>query len=283
MPAYGRLESTRRALASLARAGATRVLLVDDEGTAGGEALKAEFPALEVVRTDRPVYWTGAIALGLERCLSRGDRAVLFFNQDVTAAPDYLDRLTETAGRNPGAVIGSAVLYAHEPERVWSAGGEVEWWGRGIRVLYHGAPAATLPAEPFAVDWLFGMGTYVPTSLVDRLGLPDADRFPMSWGDTDFSLRARRLGIPVLVEPRARLYHEVGGYDARAAGPPSAGLYASWLRDSRHNLSLAAHAEIWRRHGPRGVWPLSLGLRVLVLLANYVRIRLMFPGEGRDA
>ena len=80
----------------------------------------------------------------------------------------------------------------------------------------------------------------------------------------------------MLVEPAARLFHEVGDYDARIAGAPTARQYAGWMADDKHNLSLSAHAEIWRRHGPRLLWPLSLALRVLVLLANFVRIRFLF-------
>jgi GT2 family glycosyltransferase len=281
IPAYRRRDATRRALLSLRSAGAARLLLVDDEGSAGGPELAAEFPGLEVLTTTRPVFWTGAIVLGIERCLSRGDPHVLFFNQDVTAAPDYLQRLSETATRHPGALIGSVVLYAHDPSLVWSGGVRMEWFGRGMRVLHHGAPISRLPREPYEADWLFGMGTLVPAEVFERIGLPDAETFPMSWGDTDFTLRARAAGFPILVDPRARLSHEVGSYDARASGPPSARRYVSWMLDRRHNLSLSAHAKIWRRHGPRYLWPLSLALRIVYLIANYARIRLLFPGERR--
>ncbi len=241
-----------------------------------------EFPGVEVIRTRAPHWWTGCIVLGIRRAVANGDRAVLFFNQDVTCAEDYFDRLGEAAAEVPGAVIGSALLYAHDPDRVWSAGGSIEWWGRGIRGLYHHAPVSKLPAEPYDVDWLFGMGTLVPCEVFGRIGVPDAKCFPQSWGDTDFTLRARRAGIRVLVAPRARLFHEVGSYDPHAAGPPSARLYVSWLADPRHNLSLSAHTALWRRHGPKLLWPLSLALRVVVLLANYVRVRVLFPGEPRD-
>ena len=255
---------------------------MDDEGSASGEEMAREFPGLEVVRTGRPLWWTGCIALGVERALAAGEASVLLFNQDVTCAGDYFDRLAEAEARFPGAVLGSAILYAHDPERVWSAGGAIEWWGRGIRGLHHRASVSELPAEPFEADWLFGMGTLVPREVFTRIGLPDAVRFPQAWGDVDFTLRARKAGIRLVVAPSARLFHEVGAYDPYAAGAPSARLYVSWLRDPRHNLSLAAHAALWRRHGPRFLWPLSLALRVLVLLANYVRIRLLFPGEPRE-
>jgi hypothetical protein len=54
------------------------------------------------------------------------------------------------------------------------------------------------------------------------------------------------------------------------------------MTDSKSNLSLSAHATLWRRHGPGFLWPLSLALRVVVLLLNFVRIRLLFPGEPRE-
>jgi GT2 family glycosyltransferase len=252
---------------------------VDDEGAADGGVLAGEFLGLDVIRTTTPVWWTGAIVLGIGRARALGEEAVLFFNQDVTCAPDYFERLLATAGRHPGALVGSAVLYAQEPGRVWSAGGSVEWWGRGIRVLGHGALVSELKAEPFPADWLFGMGTLVPCAVFDRIGLPDAARFPMAWGDLDFSLRAKRAGIPVLVEPAARLFHEVGDYDARVAGPPTAKQYAGWMADDKHNLSLSAHAEIWKRHGPKILWPLSLAMRTAFLLLNFLRIRLLFPSS----
>lgn len=257
------------------------MLLVDDEGRGGGTLLASETPGLEVLRTGRPLFWTGCAALGLAEAARRGERHALLYNQDVTAPADLLERLGEAVARNPGALVGCAVVYARDPSRVWSAGGRMEWFFRGLRVLHHGESVERLPGEPYPVDWLFGMGTVVPLALLPRIGLPDGDRFPMAFGDTDFSLRAAACGVPLLVEPRARLAHDVGTYDARAAGPPSAELYVSWMRDPRHNLSLAAHFELWRRHGPRLLWPLSFALRVGVLLANYVRIRLLFPGEGR--
>jgi GT2 family glycosyltransferase len=279
VPAFRRVEASRRAIRTLLAAGAGRVLYVDDTGEAGGDAIAREFPTVEVIRTASPVWWTGAINLGIEAARGAGETGVLFFNQDVTCAMDYFERLGEAVDANPGALVGSAVLYAQDSARVWSAGGGVEWWGRGIRVLFHGAPASGLPANPYAADWLFGMGTYVPVEVFDRIGLPDAARFPMAWGDLDFSLRARRAGIPVLVAPKAVLFHEVGGYDARVAGAPSAKQYAAWLADPKHNLSLSSHAEIWKRHGPRVLWPLSLAVRTTVLLLNFLRIRLLFPSS----
>jgi GT2 family glycosyltransferase len=281
VPAFRRAQATRRALASLYAAGATRVILVDDEGQGEGAALAKEFPGLEVLTTDRALYWTGSIALAARHAFDSGAESVLFFNQDVAVlGPDYFERLA--GPRPPGPPRSSAALSCTPTKPIsWSAGGRMEFWG-GAVVAFHGRKVAALPEAPYAVDWLFGMGTLVPRAVFQRIGLPDGERFPMAWGDTDYSLRAKAAGVPVLLDPGLRLVHEVGGYDARAGGPPSAGLYVSWLRDPRHNLSLDAHREIWRRHGPRGLWPLALGVRVLHLLANYVRIRLLFPGEGRE-
>ena len=53
-------------------AGAERVVFVDDEGAAEGEALSREFPFLDVIRTERPAWWTGAIVLGIEKARAEG-------------------------------------------------------------------------------------------------------------------------------------------------------------------------------------------------------------------
>jgi GT2 family glycosyltransferase len=280
VPAFGRPESTRKALRSLFADGARNVVLVDDEGRGHGGELRAEFPEVDVVRTERAVWWTGAIVLGIERAIARGATGVLFFNQDVTMERGFFGRLDATVRAHPGAIVGSAVVYAHAPETVWSAGARMEWFGRGFRILHHGRPLGELPAAPFPVDWLHGMGTFVPAEVFARIGLPDAARFPMAWGDADYGLRAREAGIPVLVDPALRLVHEVGEYDARVAGAPSLREYVDRLRSDRHNLSLSGHVELWRRHGPRGLWPLSLGVRVAFLALNFVRMRVLF---GRRA
>jgi GT2 family glycosyltransferase len=278
VPAFGRPESTRRALRSLVDAGAARIVLVDDEGRGHGDELRREFPAVEILRTETPVYWTGAIRLGVEHALADGAKSVLFFNQDVSVAPGYFQRLAETAERFPRSLIGSAAVYAQKESLVWSAGARMEWFGRGFRVLHHGSSVEGLPEEPFPVDWLFGMGTYVPASVFERIGLPDAERFPMAWGDADFTLRARGAGIPILLDPGLRLVHEVGRYDARVAPAPTLAEYVSWLKSPIHNISLSAQREVWRRHGPRGLWRLSFALRLVFLLVNFVRIRILFPG-----
>ncbi|MFI5413886.1 MAG: hypothetical protein ACHQ0I_04805, partial [Candidatus Lutacidiplasmatales archaeon] len=252
----------------------------DDCGAAGGEILAGDFHDLDVVRTDSPVWWSGGIVQGIDRALERGDRHFLLFNQDVTVAPDYFRRLGDTVRRHPGALIGSTVLYSGEPRRVWSAGGKVEWFGRGVRVCHYGRSVDELPEEPFEVDWLPGMGTVVSSEVLRVAGTLDAKRFPMAWADADYSMRVRELGIQVIVDPRARLYHEVGSYDPRVAGAPLFRTYLRWLRDAHHNISLSAQAEIWRRHGPRGFWGLSFAIRVAVLLANYVRIRALYPQAG---
>ncbi len=276
VPAFGRPEATIRALRSLFDDGARNVLLVDDEGRGHGEEMAAQFPDLRVLRTGSPVFWTGAIRLGIERALAEGARGVVFFNQDVTVEKGFLRRLGETSRAHPGALLGCVVVYGHERGTVWSAGARMEWLGRGFRILFHGRPAAELPEGPFPADWIHGMGTYVPAEVFAKAGLPDAERFPMAWGDADFALRAKEAGFEVLVDPRLRLDHEVGEYDPRVAGAPTLGEYLGWLRSDHHYLSLSAQAGFWRRHAPYGLWPLSLALRTAFLLANFLRIRILY-------
>jgi hypothetical protein len=218
------------AVAPARRAG--RVLFVDDEGTASGGEMAREFPGLEVIRTERPLWWTGCIALGVERALEAGDPAVLFFNQDVTCAGDYLDRLAEAAALFPGAILGSAILYAHDPGSVWSAGGAIEWWGRGVRGLHHRANVSQLPAEPFQAGWLFGMGScrggLLPDAFPTRASPGRGRHLPP--GEGRFPRRAAGEGWYTKLALRPR------------RGETSTKRCISWMKDPKHNLSPFSHA-----------------------------------------
>ena len=88
MPAFRRVDASRRAIASLG-AGVGTDHLRGRQGGGGRGDLAREFPDVDVIRTTWPAWWTGAIVLGIEAGAGGGDEAVLFFNQDVTCATDY--------------------------------------------------------------------------------------------------------------------------------------------------------------------------------------------------
>jgi GT2 family glycosyltransferase len=53
------------------------------------------------------------------------------------------------------------------------------------------------------VEWLHGNLVAIPASVCVRIGLPDGRWIKHNFADVDFTLRAHRAGIPVLLVPAA--------------------------------------------------------------------------------
>ena len=143
VPAFRRVDASRRAIRSLLEAGAGRILYVDDAGEGGGDEIAREYP----VGGGRPHDRRRFSGRGRSTSASRRPAAAATTPSSSStrtsrARKDYFERLAEAVAATPAPSSGAPSMYAQEPERVWSAGGAVEWWGRGIRVLHHGAPAA---------------------------------------------------------------------------------------------------------------------------------------------
>ena len=225
---------------------------MDDEGRGHGDDLRREFPAVEILRTETPVYWTGAIRLGVEHALATGARSVLFFNQDVTVPPGYFQRLSETTERFPGV--------RDRLRRGLRAEGRRRLVGRGANgVVRPGLPGPSPRGlRRRASGGALSRGLAVRDGNVRSRRRLREDRtsrrrsIPDGVGRRGLHAASPGRGNSDPRRPGLRLSHEVGRYDARVAPAPTFVEYVSWLKSPIHNISLSAQREVWRRHGPGG-------------------------------
>src|SRR5262249_25124422 len=102
-----------------------QVVLVDDGSTDGtDEDVRQRFPDTVILRGDGNLWWTGAMARGvdyvLERC--RDDDFVLALNNDLLFDESFLAALLEGARTCPRAIVSSVVLDSVDRRRVLDAG-----------------------------------------------------------------------------------------------------------------------------------------------------------------
>ncbi len=253
-----------------------RAVVVCDGSTDGTQdAIRAQFPEAVLVEGDGNLWWSGSINAGVEAALPLGVEYCLFLNDDVHPDSDMARALVHAADAAPGSIQGAVVYHQREPERIWCGGGLAVWFGRGAYMRADAEAAAALAAGKLDVDWLPGMGTLIPSDLVRELGGIDAENFPQYWGDTDFTLRASRQGIPVRVCPGARLYNDI---DSTGILLPPGG--ADWKRvktllfTHRSHASLSARTRLWRRHcsSPQFLFQF---LRFYVPLAAVIGVKLI--------
>ncbi|CAN5256386.1 glycosyltransferase family 2 protein [soil metagenome] len=200
---YDSLSDLQRCLPTIlgqATTFAYEIIVVDNHGADGVLAwIYSLYPDSRVLINTTNTGYAGGNNLGLAH--ARGQWSFLL-NPDVELQPGSLQRLLETAHQFPDALITPKLL---NPDGTINAcGNQMHYTGittcRGLN--QSGDSLSTL----HTVSLLSGAAIVGPTALIRQLGGFDETYF-MYFEDTDLSLRARRQGVTLLCEGRARIVH----------------------------------------------------------------------------
>ncbi len=157
--------------------------------------------------------------LGLRAALGKGADYILLLNDDTVAAPDFLEKLLEEAGKRPEAgMLGPRIFYFAEKEKIWFSGAK---FNKGnCSFSFPGSDQAERDYGHFAPeesDYITGCALLVKREVIEKIG-PLDERFFLYWEDSDWGLRARAAGCKCVVVPAARIWHKVsassGGTDS---------------------------------------------------------------------
>jgi GT2 family glycosyltransferase len=208
-PVHNRRELTLQCLRSLARIDATgleiHAVVVDDGSTDGtGDAIRSEFPDVEVVEGDGNLWFTEGTNVGIRRSLEREPKYILLINDDQVFDANCLKYMVETAERNPRSAVGSLLLLWDTPHKIFQVSPVWNTWLGGWR-HWQSQTVWTVPERTWKVDIIVGNCVLVPTKAFREAGLMDSKRFP-NFGDAEFTPRLRKLGWQLLIDPRARVF-----------------------------------------------------------------------------
>ena len=248
MTCHNRCALTLACLASLREQvnfDAANLFLVDDGSSDGtGAAVRAVFPAAQVIEGDGSLFWNGGMRLAWDRAMASDRNFDFYFwlNDDVELYPGTLNLLlTEADGAVPrgGAVIVAAAT--QEPgSTVITYGGQrrPDPVRRPLRMQLL-QPAG----EPLVVDTISGNVVLVSAAVTDRLGNL-SPVFEHIFGDLDYGLRAAAAKVPVLLSSRTGgscAANEVRGGSLDPHLSRWQRLRLRWSEDQR------VHARDWRR------------------------------------
>ena len=254
-------EDTLACLRSLAGEAVDAIVVDNASEDGSAEVVEQQFPAVELIRNDVNLGYAGGMNVGIRRALERGADHVLLLNNDVEVEPGAVAKLA-AAAEGAGAV-SPLITFAANPETVWYAGASFDP-RRGYNGRHRGLgrPAAEF-TEVAETDRACRAAMLIPRAALDEVGLLDEELFAY-FEDAEWSLRARRAGLPVRVAPSARVRHKVsastGGEGSEAAIYYSVrnllviteryaplGRFGTWRRRTVIVLAYAAQALLARR------------------------------------
>jgi len=214
IPVFNRWHYTRECLESLRRQTSQdfRTVVVDDGSTdETAAALARDYPEVEVVTGDGNLFWTAGVNAGIRRALALDADRVMTMNNDVVAAPDFVERMLAAAAEHPTAVLGALEFDADTGETIY--GGErLDFRTNTTYNLLKEIPADQRTGL-HPVTYLPGRGLLIPKAVTDKVGLFDEKRLPHYLADFDYTSVARRAGFPVYCNYDAKLstYPEESG------------------------------------------------------------------------
>ena len=165
-----------------------RLMLIDDGSTDGtSEAVRGEYPSVDVIRGNGAWWWAGCLQRGLDRLKqssANGEDIVFFANDDTTFDADFVQRAVGVLTGEPNCML---LARFRDP-----ATGEIRESGihADLRTMQFQEAA-----EPAQINCLSTRGLFARWSSIKRTGDFHPRLLPHYLSDYEYTIRALRRGI----------------------------------------------------------------------------------------
>lgn len=191
--------------------------------------LEAQFPSLNYLTLAQNVGFAGGYNAGLKTALAHQNYAYFWLlNNDTLCDPHALTALVETMSARPELGLATAkIYYAHEPQRLWTAGANYHPLLLELVQDVKGELDRGQWPHPRPVEFAPFCAILLRRTVVEEVGLLDEQYF-LYYEDMDYCRRAMRQGQQIAMLPQAVVWHAVSSSTGGADSP----LERFWMAQS---------------------------------------------------
>src|SRR3989344_995054 len=206
---------------------------------------------VQLIENGQNLGFSGGNNAGIRQALQNGANWVVLLNNDTWVENDFVSRLRAILGEPVGILgipldEGKGVAYA----------GKVQWLRPTLKHEYVKCQMSNVKGL-----YAIGAGIAIHKSVFEKIGYLD-EKYFLYFEDADFSVRARKAGIPILFAPDLVIHHSVS-QSTKSLGSPLL---------LRYHYRNALYFN--RRNGPWWVqillpfWSLLIMIKQLIKLAT---------------
>ena len=226
------------------------------------EMINEKFPHYSLIRNIENLRYAGGYNSALNQIAFSDDEYVILLNDDTIVSRDFIDELVFPLLNDQKSIISvPKILYASNINKVWYAGGNVNFW-KGI-ISHVGIRDFDGPKYSFIneTDYATGCCFCIKYSDFKKLNYFDLG-FYMYCEDVDLSLRAKALNRTIIYNPKSVILHRV----SQSLGEHSF---------QKNKLKLQSQLKLFWKHAT-GIQLLSISLYWILIHLPYQFIRWLY-------
>ncbi len=195
-------------------------IIVVDNGSEDDSVVEIEkkYPKVKIIENKKNLGFAGGNNVGIKYAMDNNVDYVLLINNDTIVEKNFLTELVKIGDSDEKiGLLGSKIYFHGDKKRIWFAGGKINWLKNkgthiGLDEIDEGQYDKTKE-----VDYLTGCCLLIKRKVIERISGLEEDYF-LYYEDTDYSLRAQKIGYKCVYVPESRIYHKI----SRSTKPGSA-------------------------------------------------------------
>lgn len=171
--------------------------------------IKKQFSKVKIIENKKNLGFAGGNNIGMKYAVDSGADYVLLINNDTTVEENFLSELVEIGESDEKiGILGSKICFYSEPNRIWFAGGKVNWLkNKGTHIGLDQIDNGQYDKIK-ETDYLTGCCLLIKRKVIEKIGVLAEDYF-LYYEDTDFSLRTKNAGYRSIYVPKSKIYHKI--------------------------------------------------------------------------